>query len=103
MRATWFARDDGAAIDVVNRGYWRADDDVMARLIAGEDVGEAELYYRTAFVFQTAAPQHLWLTESQFVGHGASRAGAGLHPRVPPALTALAGCKLLPRRTRLDP
>ena len=28
----------------------------------------ADLYYRTAFVFQTGAPAHLWLTESQFVG-----------------------------------
>ncbi|HVL60509.1 MAG TPA: DUF3237 domain-containing protein [Microbacterium sp.] len=59
---------DGAAIDVVNRGYWRADDDVMQRLMAGEQVDEADLYYRTAFVFQTGASAHLWLTESQFVG-----------------------------------
>lgn len=59
---------DGSAIDVVNRGYWRADDHVMARLIAGEQVGEDELYYRTAFVFQTAAEPHVWLTESQFIG-----------------------------------
>ncbi len=59
---------DGAVIDVVNRGYWRADDGVMRRLIAGEDVGEEDLYYRTAFVFQTAAPAHAWLAESQFIG-----------------------------------
>lgn len=60
--------EDGAAIDVVNRGYWHADDTVMARLVAGEAVDERALYYRTAFVFQTGAPQHLWLTESQFIG-----------------------------------
>lgn len=59
---------DGGVIDVVNRGYWRADDAVMAKLVAGEPVGEEELYYRTAFVFQTAAPAHVWLTESQFIG-----------------------------------
>lgn len=59
---------DGSAIDVVNRGYWRADDEVMARLIAGEEVGEADLYYRTAFVFQTSAAAHVWLAESQFIG-----------------------------------
>ena len=40
----------------------------MQRLMAGEQVDEADLYYRTAFVFQTGAPAHLWLTESQFVG-----------------------------------
>ncbi|HEX5858829.1 MAG TPA: DUF3237 family protein [Microbacterium sp.] len=60
--------EDGSAIDVVNRGYWRADDAVIERLIAGEDVGEADLYYRTAFVFQTASPRHAWLAESQFIG-----------------------------------
>lgn len=60
--------DDGGVIDVVNRGYWRADAAVMKRLIAGEHVGEDELYYRTAFVFQTGAAAHVWLAESQFVG-----------------------------------
>lgn len=61
--------DDGAAIDVVNRGFWHADKIVEARLHAGEDVGEEDLYYRTAFVFQTGAEQHRWLTEAQFVGY----------------------------------
>lgn len=59
---------DGAAIDVVNRGYWHADEALERRLIAGEQVGEDELYYRTAFVFQTGAEAHRWLTEAQFIG-----------------------------------
>jgi hypothetical protein len=66
---------DGAAIDVVNRGYWRVEADAERRLRAGEHVGEADLYYRTAFVFQTAAPAHLWLTESQFVGYARPEPG----------------------------
>ena len=61
--------DDGAAIDVVNRGYWHADEAVERRLSSGEQVGEADLYYRTAFVFQTGAEAHRWLTEAQFVGY----------------------------------
>lgn len=61
--------DDGSAIDVVNRGYWHADTLIEERLVAGEDVGEDELYYRTAFVFQTGAAAHRWLTEAQFVGY----------------------------------
>jgi len=61
--------DDGAAIDVVNRGYWHAGDDLERRLSAEERVGEDELYYRTAFVFQTGAEAHRWLTEAQFVGY----------------------------------
>lgn len=67
--------DDGAAIDVVNRGYWHADRSVEERLRAGEDVGEEDLYYRTAFVFQTGAPQHRWLTEAQFVGYARPEPG----------------------------
>ncbi len=60
--------DDGVVVDVVNRGYWHADAALEARLDAGEVVGEDELYYRTAFVFQTGAPAYRWLTEAQFIG-----------------------------------
>lgn len=60
---------DGAAIDVVNRGYWHAGQAVEKRLRAGQDVGECDLYYRTAFVFQTGAAAHRWLTEAQFIGY----------------------------------
>ncbi len=60
--------DDGAVIDILNRGYFRADDAVLARLEAGENVPEEEYYFRTAPVFQTDAPAHRWLAEHQFVG-----------------------------------
>lgn len=60
--------DDGAVIDILNRGYYRASDEVRARLEAGEDVPEEEYYFRTAPVFQTDAPAHRWLAEHQFVG-----------------------------------
>ncbi|MBX3196483.1 MAG: DUF3237 domain-containing protein [Microbacteriaceae bacterium] len=67
--------DDGAAIDVVNRGYWHAGSAIERRLEAGEEVGESELYYRTAFVFQTGAEAHNWLTEAQFVGYARPEPG----------------------------
>lgn len=67
--------DDGSAIDVVNRGYWHADESVERRLYAGQEVGEAELYYRTAFVFQTGAEAHRRLTEAQFVGYARPEPG----------------------------
>jgi hypothetical protein len=60
--------DDGAVIDIVNRGYFRASPDVLERLIAQENVPEDQYYYRTAAVFQTDAPQHKWLAEHQFLG-----------------------------------
>ena len=64
-----------AAVDVVNRGTWRTSEDVSARMPAGAPVSEAELYYRTAFVFQTEHPELQWLAESQFVGYARADAG----------------------------
>lgn len=60
--------DDGAVIDILNRGYYRAPAEVMARVEAGENVPEDEYYFRTAPVFQTDAPAHRWLAEHQFLG-----------------------------------
>lgn len=60
--------DDGAVIDILNRGYYRASEEVIARVDAGENVPEDEYYFRCAPVFQTDAPQHRWLAEHQFVG-----------------------------------
>ena len=46
--------DDGAVIDILNRGYFRATPEILARMEAGEDVPEEEpgLYFRAAPVFQ---------------------------------------------------
>lgn len=62
--------DDGAVIDILNRGTFRATPEVLERMERGENVPEDEpgLYFRTAPVFQTDAPQHRWLAEHQFVG-----------------------------------
>ena len=64
-----------AAVDVVNRGTWRTSEEAFARMLAGEAVSEAELYYRTAFVFQTEHPELQWLVESQFVGYARAEDG----------------------------
>lgn len=58
-----------AGVEVVNRGVWRTDEAGYARLLAGEDVDERQLYYRTAFRFRTEHPELGWLGESQFVGY----------------------------------
>ena len=60
--------DDGAVIDILNRGYYRASTDVIARVEAGEPVSENQYYFRTAPVFQTDAAAHRWLAENQFLG-----------------------------------
>lgn len=59
---------DGAVIDILNRGYYRASAEVTARVEAGENVPEDEYYFRTAPVFQTDAAAHRWLAEHQFLG-----------------------------------
>lgn len=61
---------DGAVIDVLNRGYFRASEEVLARMERGEAVAEDDpgLYFRTAPVFQTDASAHRWLAEHQFIG-----------------------------------
>ena len=59
---------DGAIIDILNRGYYRASAEVERRFAAGEAVDDNEYYFRCAPVFQTDAPAHRWLAEHQFVG-----------------------------------
>jgi len=61
--------DDGALIDIVNRGYYRTvTPEAMARAEAGEELDPDEVYFRTSPVFRTDAPQHRWLAETVFVG-----------------------------------
>ncbi len=60
--------DDGALIDIVNRGFWRASAETEARLQAGETVDPADTYYVTHPVFRTGSGAHRWLAETVFVG-----------------------------------
>ena len=64
-----------ASVDVVNRGYWRVDPAAAERVDAGEYVDEMQLYYRTAFTFQTGHPELQWLTSSQFIGYARPEPG----------------------------
>ena len=61
--------DDGALIDIANRGYYRTSTpEVMERAESGADVDPADVYFRTSPAFRTDAPQHRWLAETVFVG-----------------------------------
>ena len=64
---------DGALVYVVNRGLRHAAPEDMARLLRGEAVPPERVYFRTAPVFETAAPALAWLHRSQFVGVGERR------------------------------
>ncbi len=68
--------EDGALIDIVNRGYWRAlSPQALERAKAGESLEESEVYFRTSPVFRTDAPEHRWLAETVFVGLAREEAG----------------------------
>lgn len=69
LDARYLIEIDGHVVDVVNRGYWRANEAAIAAFEAGRTAAEQDLYYRTAFVFQTDAAPLRWLAESQFVGY----------------------------------
>ena len=62
--------DDGARITVRNAGIRHAPSDVMNRLLAGEVVDPALVYFRTHPTFETSAPQLEWLMRSIFIGVG---------------------------------
>ncbi|MBW8486877.1 DUF3237 domain-containing protein [Actinomadura parmotrematis] len=60
--------DDGAVIDIVNRGFYRPDAGTAAQRDGDLTVAADGLYFRTSPVFHTDAPAHRWLAETVFVG-----------------------------------
>jgi hypothetical protein len=62
--------DKGQLIYVQNPGVRTAAPEVMKRLLAGEVVDPALVYFRTQPKFETSAPELQWLTRSLFVGVG---------------------------------
>lgn len=65
--------DDGALVNVVNRGVRHGPEAVMARLAAGEEVPGDAYYMRTSPRFETASEPYLWLNSAIFVGRGIRR------------------------------
>src|SRR5688572_2842166 len=62
--------DKGQLIYVQNPGMRHAPPDVMKKLLAGEAVDPALVYFRTQPKFETSAPDLQWLTRAVFVGVG---------------------------------
>jgi hypothetical protein len=56
--------EDGALVYVRNYGYRHGPAEVLARIARGEEVDPALYYFRSAPVFETAAPQHAWLNRT---------------------------------------
>jgi hypothetical protein len=68
--------DDGALIQIRNRGLRHGPPQVMARLAAGEEVDPAEYYFRTVPEFIAPNGPYEWLNRSIFVCAGARYASA---------------------------
>jgi hypothetical protein len=62
--------DAGQLVGVRNVGIRHAAADVMQRLLAGEAVDPALVYFRTTPRFETSAPELQWLTRAVCVGIG---------------------------------
>ena len=62
--------DDGALIYVSNPGIRTASEDVMERLMRGEECDPSEYYFRTRPVFETGSPTYQWLHRIVGVGTG---------------------------------
>ena len=62
--------DSGQLIYIQNAGMRHAPPDITARLLAGQPVDPAQVYFKTIATFETSAPELQWLTRSIFVGTG---------------------------------
>lgn len=63
--------DSGERIFVTNRALRRGSADNIAKLVRGEPVDPAAIYFRCVPSFEVSHPSLAWLTESIFVGTGA--------------------------------
>ncbi|MFD0668510.1 DUF3237 domain-containing protein [Ramlibacter sp. MAHUQ-53] len=63
--------DGGDRIYVYNQAVRTAAPEVMARLVRGEPVDPASVYFRCMPRFEASAPSLAWLSENLFLGTGA--------------------------------
>jgi hypothetical protein len=63
--------DSGEHVFVMNRALRRGSVEDIAKLVRGEPVDPAAIYFRCAPTFEVSHPSLAWLTESLFVGTGA--------------------------------
>ena len=63
--------DGGDLVFVTNRAVRTASPEVMAKIVRGEPVDPAPVYFRCSPSFETASPALSWISERLFVGSGA--------------------------------
>ena len=62
--------EQGSIIYIQNAGMRHAPPDITKKLLAGEAVDPAQVYFKTVPAFETSAPELQWLTRAIFVGTG---------------------------------
>jgi hypothetical protein len=65
--------DSGSLIYIQNAGIRHAPPDVTKKLLEGQPVDPAQVYFKTVPTFETSAAELQWLTRSIFVGTGERR------------------------------
>ncbi|MCA0849759.1 DUF3237 domain-containing protein [Salipiger thiooxidans] len=73
-----FETDDGALIEIINRGFRHGPAEVLARLAAGEVVDPTEYSMRTSARLETGDPRYDWVNRTVFVCAGSRSADAVL-------------------------
>lgn len=68
--------DDGAVIEIVNKGVRHGPPDVLAALARGEDVDPARYYFRTSARLETGDQRYDWVNRTIFIGTGRRLASA---------------------------
>ena len=63
--------DGGDLIYVQNRAIRSGPPELIARLVRGEAVDPAQIYFRCSPSFETASASLAWMAERMFVGTGA--------------------------------
>ena len=63
--------DSGARIFVQNHALRRGSAEAIAKLVRGEPVDPAEIYFRCVPTFEVSDASLSWLTDSIFIGTGA--------------------------------
>jgi hypothetical protein len=75
--ATYLLRsEDGALVQVRNRGVRHGPGDVLRRVLEGDEVDPSEYYFRSTPTFLVAAGRYDWLNRAVFVATGARSARA---------------------------
>lgn len=62
--------DDGAPIELVDRGFRHGPADIMARLAAGDPVDPSDYYMRSSIRLETGDERYAWVNTTVFVGTG---------------------------------